>query len=234
MELSRVLADVYASRGLARMPFAVTGQLCLGRGITFQSASFTFDAAIIPTMKDAASAYQCVARVLGNISTFTGPFTATVYMGSKLLAAVQRQECVAMNLARLVHEGEVPSQVGAEEVRIAAGDRAQTVSHLEEFSTMEGLRARWEGILRRAGKTGETPRTPRRKDDEYVCSVGKKSEKQLASLIREKFPDGCGTANWGSGITDDAAQPGDYVHRVYAGYEEDGSVTFFLRWAVKA
>lgn len=120
-ELSAVLAEVYAERNLHTMPFAVTGQLCLGRGITFQSRAFTFDAAIVPGMKDAASAYQCVARVLGNVRSFVGPFTPTVYMTPKLLAAVKRQERLATNLAKLVHEKEWVD-VGAEEVGLAAGD----------------------------------------------------------------------------------------------------------------
>ena len=116
-ELSTILKDMYALHGMESYPVAVTGQLCLGRGITFQSRDFMFDYAIIPGMKDAAAAYQCVARVLGNVSGFP----PTVYMGSVLLDAVERQERIAMNLARLVHENEW-TDVGAYEVGLAAGD----------------------------------------------------------------------------------------------------------------
>lgn len=130
-ELSHVLAEVYAARALHKVPFAVTGQLCLGRGITFQSPSFTFDAAIVPGIKDSASAYQCVARVLGNTRTFVGPFTPVVYMTSKLLAAVQRQERIATNLAKLVHENKWVD-VGAQEVGLAAGD--DPAAHRERYN----------------------------------------------------------------------------------------------------
>lgn len=119
-ELSSIVAEVYTSRTLETMPFAITGQLCLGRGITFQSRSFTFDAAIVPSMKDAA-AYQCVARVLGNVRSFVGPFTPTVYMSSGQMRAVQRQERIATNLAKLVHQNEWVD-IGIEEVGLAAGD----------------------------------------------------------------------------------------------------------------
>lgn len=121
-ELSRTLAEVYAAHRMEQFPLAVTGQLCLGRGITFQSETFTFDYAVIPGIKDAASAYQCVARVLGNVRSFS-PFTPTVYMATPMLAKVKRQERIAMNLARLVHENEW-SDVGALEVGIAAEDTA--------------------------------------------------------------------------------------------------------------
>ena len=232
LELSRVLAEVYARENLASAPFAVTGQLCLGRGITFQSESFTFDYAVVPGMKDAASAYQCVARVLGNIRTFS-PWTPVVYMNSALQEAVLRQERIAMNIARLVHENEW-ADVGKEEIELTAGDVPQSVCHLEEFATLAEMRARWTAILQAAGQSKKrelnTPRVDA--DGFYKCSIGKKSEKQAASTVREKFPEGSGTALWGAGIAE--AESGECVSRVYVGYEPDGRVVFFLRWTVKA
>ena len=121
-ELSRILADTYAAHKMDQYPFAVTGQLCLGRGITFQSLTFTFDYAVIPGIKDAASTYQCVARVLGNVLNFS-PFSPTVFMSSPLLDKVLRQERIATNLAVLVHENEW-ADIGPLEVGIAAEDTA--------------------------------------------------------------------------------------------------------------
>jgi hypothetical protein len=106
------------------------------------------------------------------------------------------------------------------------------VNHMEEFASMEALRARWTAILAQAGQAkGHTPSTPRKKDDVYVCSIGGVSEKQDARDIATKFPEGGSVANWGSGIT--GAVVGEYVHRVYAGYEANGAVVFFLRWTIK-
>jgi hypothetical protein len=121
IEMKDILATAYRKHGMDAYPVAVTGNLCLGRGITFQSEEFLFDDAVIPdNMKDAA-AYQCTARVLGNVGTYCGPFTPTVYMVPSLLAAVERQERIATNLAKLVHENGWVN-VGADQVRIAAGD----------------------------------------------------------------------------------------------------------------
>ena len=235
-ELSRVLAEMYVQHRMERYPLAVTGQLCLGRGITFQSPTFTFDYAIIPGMKGADSAYQCVARVLGNIRTYTA-WTPTVFMSSSLLAAVLRQERIATNLARLVHENEWVD-VGREQIAEAAGDPEeqqvhQSISHLEEFTSMDEVRERWTEILAENGQPAQrAPGTPQKDEDgAYVCSIGGHSEKQTARAIRAAFPDGGSTANWGSGITNAAV--GEYVKRVYAGYTQKGSVRFFLRWAVK-
>ena len=236
-ELSQVVAEMYETHDMKRFPFVVTGHLCLGRGITFQSKSFTFDYAIIPGMKDAATAYQCVARVLGNVRRFS-PWTPTVYMNSRLLAAVLRQERIAKNLARLVHANEWVD-VGVDEIAAAAATApahvalAATDSHLEEFDDMDALSARWCEILTAAGKP--LPKTklhkPHVKDGVYICSLGDKSDRQESNAIRGKFS-GRSIANWGVGIT--KAEPGEYVHRVYAGYNADGSVVFFLRWAQKA
>jgi hypothetical protein len=119
-ELSRVLAKKYVDYGLKDYPFAVTGYLCLGRGITFQSSGFLFDYGIIPAIVEAAEAYQCAARVLGNIGAFATT-TPTIYMDADTATATMRQERIAKHIARLVHENEWVD-VGVEEIAQAAGD----------------------------------------------------------------------------------------------------------------
>jgi hypothetical protein len=119
-ELSRIVAEKYVELGLENHPFAVTGHLCLSRGITFQSRDFLFDAGVLPDIPDAAGAYQCVARVLGNVGSFSD-IKPVVYMSEEMKTATTRQERIAVNLARLVHENEW-ADVGKEEVAIAAGD----------------------------------------------------------------------------------------------------------------
>jgi hypothetical protein len=96
---------------------------------------------------------------------------------------------------------------------------------VEEFATMDLLNSRWRAI---SGKD-EKLRTPNRSEGDYVCSIGKKSEKQTASNVRA-FITGS-TKGWGSGLT--AAADGDLVSRVYVGYE-NGVPIFFLRWTRKA
>lgn len=120
-ELSKKLADAYVEYDMECYPFAVTGQLCLGRGITFQSNGFLFDFAILAEMKDDANAYQCAARVLGNTADFDNGFPVTVYTTPRMRAKIERQERIAKNIARRVHEEEWVD-VGEEEVRQAAGD----------------------------------------------------------------------------------------------------------------
>jgi hypothetical protein len=131
-ELSQVLADAYVEHDMECYPFAVTGQLCLGRGITFQSNGFLFDFAILPDMKVDASAYQCAARVLGNTADFDNGFPVTVYLSASMRGRIERQERIAINTARRVAE-EGWLTVGDEEIAEIAGDAPAPVADVLEI-----------------------------------------------------------------------------------------------------
>jgi hypothetical protein len=105
-----------------------------------------------------------------------------------------------------------------------------SISHLEEFDSMKNLSDRWKAIVTQGQQKFRSPTKPKEVEGVYICSVGGKSERQMASTIRTKFS-GPSTSNWGSGLT--TSNPGEYIHRVYAGYEEGGNVKFFLRWTQK-
>jgi hypothetical protein len=94
---------------------------------------------------------------------------------------------------------------------------------LEEFPTMEALCARWSVIA----PGDRAPRTPNQKDGEFHCSLGGKSKRCSVDEVRAFC---VGTRGWGSGIT--TAEEGEFVKRVYVGYEGDVP-TFFLRWTKK-
>lgn len=136
-EIATILPRLYAKHRLARFPFAVTGQLCLGRGITFQSgpydpkeelargrkvpddaikhAGFVFDYGVIPDLPDAAAAYQCVARLLGNVKSFPGYTPPTVFMSEKTKSETLACEKIAVQIAKQVQERGW-ADVGEEEI----------------------------------------------------------------------------------------------------------------------
>jgi hypothetical protein len=176
-ELSQVLARSYREYGMERYPFAVTGQLCLGRGITFQSRDFLFDYAIIPGMKDAAAAYQCVARVLGNVCAFGG-LPPSIYMSKSLHKAVSRQERIATNLARLVHDKDWVD-VGLYEVGLAAED----VSDMDWSQEVDGSPLTFATALD-AKKWGDAHliKTPRAM---YPCDADREKTAQTHYILRE-------------------------------------------------
>jgi hypothetical protein len=265
MEVGKTIACMYRDYKLNRFPFAITGKICLSRGITFQCEElktvlsvqpdgtltssadlcydFLFDAGIMPPMSDRATLYQCVSRVNGNIKTFRNYKKPVLYMSTETRDTIFSAEKIAENLATLVHTHNL-SDVGVEEMNWAIHcdevkyrEELETssvalhtsISHLEDFASMDELRSRWREILSESGQEYTNPRTPNQKDGVFVCSIGDKSEKQRAEAIRAKFG-GESTSNWGSGLT--TAESGEYIHRVYAGYDGD-SVVFFLRWTRK-
>ena len=156
-EISTVLPRLYAEHNLSRWPFAVTGQMCLGRGITFQSEGFAFDYGVLPDLTDAASAYQCVARLLGNVKHFEGFIAPAVFMSPEMKVKTLACETLATMIAKKVLEhgwadvGEAEIECvlnGSDEVvpiivddRQSYDDDDYSAEWSDEFFTVEELRA---------------------------------------------------------------------------------------------
>ena len=119
-ELGVYMARLYRTKGLSQFPFAVTGHLCVGRGLTFQNENFRFDFGIIPHIRDAAMAYQASCRMAGNIRDYLDYAPATLVTTSKMWDVIRRQEGFAVNLARIVKERDL-ADVGAAEFAEAGG-----------------------------------------------------------------------------------------------------------------
>jgi hypothetical protein len=118
MEVGMVMADIYKARGLQRFPFAITGKLCLGRGLTFQGKDFIFDGGIIPPISDPAEAYQCACRVAGNIKNNDNYKCPTLITTSKCMEEILEQEAIAVNLARIVYDNGF-EDIGEHELKLA-------------------------------------------------------------------------------------------------------------------
>lgn len=108
-EFNQTLAELYATHKLWRFPFAITGYLCIQRGVTFQCApapgrhdGFVFTHGIIPPIRDKAEAYQTMARMFGNTGGFPNYVRPIIYTDEKTFAGVCDQEETAVNLPRMV------------------------------------------------------------------------------------------------------------------------------------
>jgi len=126
-EIGVQVARLYKERNLKQFPFAVTGHMCVGRGLTFQNEQFLFDAGVIPYINDPAMAYQTACRLAGNIKKILGYRPSTIVASPKMMQTILRQEMFAVNLARIVHERKL-EDVGIEEFNEAAGEERSTVS----------------------------------------------------------------------------------------------------------
>ncbi len=120
--LARFCSD--PENGLDRLPLAITGFMCVERGITFQCKptdehdGFLFDYGIIPPIANKAEAYQTMARLFGNIGEFPGYKPCKIFTNSATFKRVENQEEIAVNLARLVHESNL-TEIGPEHLKEA-------------------------------------------------------------------------------------------------------------------
>lgn len=176
-EISMVLAYVYVQHDLKRWPFAVTGQMCLSRGITFQSAEFMFDYGVLPDLRDPATAYQCLARLLGNIRGFPGFKAPTVFMSDVMKSITIAQEKIAIKIAQMV-ASEGWCDVGIEEM---------------EF-VLDGNRARYEAATR--GENTEVMFSPH-----TFATLEVAREWSKTHLIKSAYPMHLCSADGGDGNT---------------------------------
>lgn len=126
-EFNQTLATLYRAHRLDRFPLAITGYLCIQRGVTFQCApaegqhdGFVFDYGIIPPCRNAAEAYQTTARIFGNTGDFPNYRQPVIFTDEQTFAGITNQEETAVNLPRIVHE-EGLADVGEEEFIRAVG-----------------------------------------------------------------------------------------------------------------
>jgi hypothetical protein len=246
-ELSSKLAELYVQHGLSRFPFAITGQICLGRGITFQSPNFMFSHGVIPDLKDEAAIYQCVARLLGNTKEFDGFTPPKVFCSYRTNVVCKHLARIAENVARVTYEkgwvdvsmamveeivGQKPSNkelTPEQKERIAVRKEQEENVRLEEFENMKALIARYKEIRKTYSKCKLPTRSPTephkdKTDGKYKCSIGGRSEVQTVEAI-QRFASGM--KSWGAGASD--SKRGDLICRVYAGYR-DSTPSLFLRW----
>jgi hypothetical protein len=110
VELSEAIRTLYYDYQLDSAPFAVTGNMCISRGITFASKNehfeFLFTHGIIPDIGSAEEIYQMVARCLGNFRDFDSYISPKLYMTERVASKIANQEHLAIELARRYYTGE--------------------------------------------------------------------------------------------------------------------------------
>ena len=107
LEIAKTLNRIYYERQLYLNPFAVTGQLCVGRGITFASQidgkEFLFTHGVIPDMSSGDDGYQLVARCLGNIREYATYERPVIFISEKMDAKIAAQEDFVLKFAATLY-----------------------------------------------------------------------------------------------------------------------------------
>lgn len=152
-EIGMSIGHFYNKYKLDRFPLFITGNLCLGRGITFQNELFLFDHQIISScfMKQ-ATAYQAACRGAGNIKGLpifkareeTG-FKPTIVTTEKVWRLIINAENIASTLAKKAfHTGNC--MVRRQDLEIASGSHEGNLLQYSHVPVRFALPAELRGI----------------------------------------------------------------------------------------
>jgi hypothetical protein len=166
-EFNTQLAKLYTENNWSRFPMAITGFYCVERGVTFQCGpeldpakglhdGFLFDYGVIPPIACKAEAYQTMARLFGNVGHLPNYKPVEVYTSSAMFNKVEKQEEIAVNLARMVQEQGL-STVGKADLKAAANFETEAAwdLHQGEFGSLAAA----NGFLRSLDARGNKAET---------------------------------------------------------------------------
>lgn len=123
-EINVTLTKLYDAYDLKRFAFAITGNICIGRGISIMSESFMMDYAILSHYSNKNDASQLAGRMKGNIKHFPGYKKGiTVYTTEEFHKIAIELEQKSRRLAILAYEKDQ--------------DGEGTIIDLEDFKTCE-------------------------------------------------------------------------------------------------
>lgn len=98
-EVSKWLAELHKEFVPSSTPFALTGKLCLGRGITLSSPDLIFTHSIFPpVLTGRSSSYQLAGRMSGNMKGWKGYKPPVIYCTLKFYECIVAMEEAAIKL----------------------------------------------------------------------------------------------------------------------------------------
>ena len=103
-ELNTQMLRMYRGKNVARFPVAVTGNICVGRGITIMSNEFIFDYGILSNCAKKAEASQNAGRLKGNMKHWPNYKPPTVFTTAKFDKVATEWEEKSRRLATLAFD----------------------------------------------------------------------------------------------------------------------------------
>ena len=103
-ELSVLCGNIYEEYHLTDAVVAITGNMCISRGITISSQKMMITHAILPPdISDKCNAYQLAGRLCGNIRHFENYRQTVVFMTDQIKKNLFKMEQRAMNFAKIAY-----------------------------------------------------------------------------------------------------------------------------------
>lgn len=103
-ELNTIIKRIYDRYELHKYPLAITGNVCIGRGISIMSKDFMIDFAILSSCYNQQEASQNAGRVKGNIKAWSTYKKPMVFTTEKFNKIAEEWEEKSRGLARLAFD----------------------------------------------------------------------------------------------------------------------------------
>jgi len=248
LEVSITLNRLYYEHELFNSPFAVTGNLCIGRGITFASQidgrEFLFTHGIIPEVANGDEGYQMVARCCGNIKGHATYQVPKIFVSERTDALIRVQENLAVEFASKffqqgvdfmvkVTRGMLNDAIGPddqeqrEERRKEREENLQFImGSMEEFASLEKANQFCKTIKK--GSRMEKEANFMNDVGEFVCTTTKKGAKKFTY---DEFIGETSTWKVNAQLNMEDLMAGK-VSKVIKPVYRDDKVVWLVRWAV--
>lgn len=252
LEIANILNNKYHELEMYKKPFAVTGHLCIGRGITFASKinnnEFMFTHAVIPEVINGDEGYQIVSRCCGNIKTFDTYAIPKIFISKRSDDLIREQERIAIDFAKKYFvEGIVEPTIKVtpqllkdvygkenyktkketkEEKEKEQRFKVDIVGRMTEFDTLKAANAFCKQIKKGAREEKEISFI---ENGQFVCST---TEKGMKKYSYDEFMAKMANTNIYATLNMKDLKGGKVSKVIKPVYNDDGNVVWIVRWAV--
>jgi len=140
-ELNKLIMKMYVRYGLDKFAVVITGNICVGRGISIMSPEFIFDYGIISSCRKKAEASQSAGRLKGNIKAWSNYKSMTVFTTEKFDTVATEWEEKSRRLAILAndhHEAGGTTVITQSEFK-NINNKCEYVVHPDLFDTFQEI-----------------------------------------------------------------------------------------------
>ena len=234
-EFNAQLAKLYKENNWSRFPLAITGYLCVQRGVTFQCGpeegvheGFLFDYGVIPPNKCAPEAYQTMARLFGNVGDIPAYKSVEIFTTTATFSGVEKQEEIAINIARMVAEQGLEI-VTKKDLKAAQNFDIESLFeplHTDEFTTLADATKFMRGL----GAQGKTEKSLERNEAGFILSstTGKKGVLSYSAVMKEMSA-WSKTSNFDVKKEQQSKKPSGRLYICYKDTADTSSVVFIPR-----
>jgi hypothetical protein len=167
-ELNVKIKKMYAKHSLSSFPFAITGNVCISRGISIMSKYFMLDYGILSECDNQQEASQNSGRLKGNIKSWSTYKPPTVFTTRRFNAVAEEWEAKSRGLAELAfnRESEGKTTVITKTEFKTLNEEYSYITHDFEFNSFSKAikflktKKREMGIAVSTSKNGACHQTP--------------------------------------------------------------------------